>query len=151
VKKDMTLKKDNISEIYLAKLEKKVKLSEYTSGISAGFPSPADDYIDRELDLNEYLIDHPASTFFVRVIGDSMINAGMKSGDLIIVDRALEATHNKIVLAIIEGEFTVKRYVKRGKKIFLVPENENYDEIEIKENMDFQVWGVVTTVIHKMK
>lgn len=147
----MNIKKGNISEIYLAKLEKKVKLPEYTSGISAGFPSPADDYIDRELDLNEYLINHPAATFFVRVIGDFMINAGMNSGDLIVVDRSLEAIHNKIVLAIIEGEFTVKRYVKRGKKIFLKPENENYDEIEIKKHMDFQVWGVVTTVIHDVK
>jgi len=151
VKKNKTLKRDNVSEIYLVKLEKKVKLPDYTSGISAGFPSPADDYIDRELDLNEHLIDHPASTFFVRVIGDSMINAGMNSGDLIIVDRSLETTNNKIVLAIIEGEFTVKRYVKRKGKIFLIPENENYDEIEIKENMDFQVWGVVTTVIHEVK
>jgi len=142
---------DGISEIYGLSVDKRIELPEYLSSINAGFPSPADDYVDKRLDLNELLIKHPASTFFVRVIGDSMINAGIYSGDLLVVDRAIEPTNNKIVLAVVDGEFTVKRYVIRKNKIFLVPENENYPEIEINEDMNFEVWGVVTNVIHEVK
>lgn len=148
---ELKKKKDNISELYLASGDSRLSIPEFLSGISAGFPSPADDYVDKHLDLNEYLIRHPAATFYVRVTGDSMINAGIQSGDLLVVDRALEPAHNRIVLAVVMGEFTVKRLVKRDGAVFLVPENPAYEEIEIMPDMDFEVWGVVTNVIHEVK
>jgi len=116
--------------------------------VKAGFPSPADDFIDRNLDLNEYLIKHPSATFFVKVEGDSMVQAGIHSGDILIVDRSLEAENNKVIIAFLEGEFTVKRLKKKDKKLYLLAENENFEPIEITEDMDFEVWGVVTYVIH---
>jgi DNA polymerase V len=118
------------------------------SPISAGFPSPAEDHIDQSLDLNKFLIKHPAATFFVRVEGESMMGAGISSGDLIIVDRALQAKNNSIVLALVNGEFTIKRIKKTGTTVSLVPENQKYKEIEITPDMDFEIWGVVTYVIH---
>ncbi len=127
-----------------------VSLPLYSSWISAGFPSPAEDYIDRRLDLNEFLIKHPAATFFLKVSGDSMIRAGIFSGDILIVDRALEPGHNKIVVAAVDGEFTVKRLRKTTDRVFLVPENKEYPVTEIKKGMDFEVWGVVTFVIHSL-
>lgn len=118
--------------------------------ISAGFPSPAEDYIDKRLDLNEYLIKHPSATFFVRVEGDSMINAGIHHGDILIVDRSLEAAHKTIIVAVINGELTVKRMHKINDTLYLLPENDNFEAITIREEMDFQVWGVVTHVIHSI-
>lgn len=120
----------------------------FTARISAGFPSPADDYIDRKLDLNEYLIKHPAATFFVRVQGDSMIDAGIHSGDILIVDRALEPADGKIVIAVLYGELTVKRIKKTKTKLSLLPENPAFKPIEITPEMGLEVWGVVTHVIH---
>ena len=122
----------------------------YISGVRAGFPSPAEDYIEKRLDLNEYLVKHPAATFYVRVEGDSMIGAGIQSGDILIVDRSLEPAHNKIIVAIVDGEFTVKRLLFRGKRIILAPENDNYEDLEITDGIDFAVWGVVTSVIHEV-
>ena len=117
--------------------------------VPAGFPSPADDYIERKLDLNAYLIKHPAATFFVRVIGDSMSGAGIHSGDMLIVDRSLEPSDNKIVIARLEGELTVKRIRKRREKLLLLPDNDHYEPVEVHEEMHFEVWGVVTAVIHR--
>lgn len=122
----------------------------YRSTISAGFPSPADDFIDRRLDLNGYLIKHPSATFFVRVNGNSMIGCGISSGDLLIVDRSLEPKDNSVIVAFLNGEFTVKRIRMKGKKISLVPENTQYKPIQISEDMDFQVWGIVICVIKKL-
>jgi len=102
-----------------------LKLPLFLSSVKAGFPSPADDFVETRLDLNEYLIDHPEATFFVRVSGDSMIRAGIHTGDILIVDRSLEPKNNDIVIAIIDGEFTVKRLKKYGDRVFLVPENPN--------------------------
>lgn len=123
----------------------------FLSSVAAGFPSPADDYLDSDLDLNKFLISHPAATFFVRVSGESMIDANIHPGDVLIVDRALEPSHRAIVVAVINGEFTVKRVVRKGKKIFLVPENRVFPLMEVTEDEDFQVWGVVTYVIHRAK
>ncbi|MFA6915426.1 MAG: translesion error-prone DNA polymerase V autoproteolytic subunit [Parachlamydiales bacterium] len=120
-----------------------------TSSVQAGFPSPADDHIERQLDLNELLIQHPAATFYVRVEGDSMLNASINSGDILIVDRALTPIPGKIIIAILNGEFTVKRFTKKNTKIVLVAENPAYPDIQIQEGSDFQIWGVVTYVIHK--
>ena len=121
----------------------------FTAAVQAGFPSPAEDYLDKTLDLNELLISHPAATFFVRVAGDSMQGAGIFSGDTLVVDRSLEAADNKIVVAIVSGEFTVKRLKIKEGRISLIPENPHYPILEVKEGSDFQVWGVVTYVIHK--
>jgi len=140
----------SITKIYPFESKIKHELPLYTARISAGFPSPADDYLDKKLDLNEYLIKHPASTFFVRVDGDSMIDAGIHSGDILIVDRALEPTGNSIVIAVIDGDLTVKRIKKTNDKLFLLAENPNYPLIEIKPDMSFEVWGVVSYVIHKV-
>jgi DNA polymerase V len=116
--------------------------------VSAGFPSPADDYLEGTLDLNQHLIKHEAATFFVKVKGDSMIGAGIHSGDLLIVDRALEPTDNSVVIAVVNGELTVKRLCKRNGHLMLVPDNGNYQPLHITECTDFEVWGVVTHVIH---
>lgn len=112
--------------------------------VSAGFPSPADDYLERRIDLNEHLIRHPAATFFVRVAGDSMKGAGIFDGDLLIVDRAAEVTSGCIVVARVHDEFTLKRVRKVGSRVFLDPENEKYQPIEVTEGSDFEVWGRVT-------
>ncbi len=121
----------------------------FSCSVAAGFSSPADDYVDRTLDLNELIIAHPAATFFVRVKGDSMRDAGIHCGDLLVVDRSLEAVSGRIVVAILHSEFTVKRFVVEGTKILLVPENPAYSTIHVPRESDFQVWGTVTYVIKK--
>lgn len=118
--------------------------------VSAGFPSSAENFVENSLDLNDLLIEHPSATFYVRVIGNSMIKAGINSGDILIVDRSLSFTNNKIAIVRINDEFTVKRIKMEGTKIFLIAENDEYKAIEIKSDMDVEVWGVVTFVIHKM-
>ncbi len=138
-----------ILEIYTAKAATPLPLPIYAANVQAGFPSPAEEYLDKTLDLNELLIAHPAATFFVRVAGDSMQNAGIFSGDILVVDRSLEPADNKIIIAIVGSEFTVKRLKIREGRISLVPENPAYPILEMKEESDFQVWGVVTYVIHK--
>lgn len=124
------------------------KLPLYTSCVSAGFPSPADDHTESALDLNEYLIQHPTATFFVRVSGESMINAGIHPNDILIVDRSIETVSGKIVIAVLNGELTVKRYLLKGSGIILMPENENFSPIQVQESDEFSIWGVVTSVIH---
>jgi DNA polymerase V len=116
--------------------------------VPAGFPSPADDYIEGKLDLNKHLIKHPAATFFVRVEGDSMIGAGIHSGDLLIVDRSVEPMDKSVVIAVQNGELTVKRIRKRRGKLYLMPDNEDYEAVQIEEGTDFEVWGVVMHVVH---
>ncbi len=118
--------------------------------VSAGFPSPADDYIENSLDLNKHLIKHPAATFFVSVKGDSMIDAGIHSGDILIVDRSLDVTDKRVVIAVVNGEFTVKRIRMIEKKIYLLPENSDFRPTEIDDSVDFTIWGVVTNVIHRL-
>lgn len=121
----------------------------YYESVVAGFPSPAEDYIEQSLDLNEYLIKDPAATFFVRVEGNSMINAGIFPNDILIVDRSLEPRHNQIIIGIIDGEFTVKRLCIQGLKVLLKAENTAFEAIEITRDTDFRVWGVVTNVVHQ--
>ena len=139
-----------VTEIISARTSLDCALPLFVSEVPAGFPSPAEDYIDKKLDLNEYLIRHPAATYFVRVSGDSMQGAGIHSGDLLIVDRSLEARHKHVVIAVYRGELTVKRLHKLKQKIFLMPENSNYAPIEISPDEDFEIWGVVTYVIHAL-
>ena len=135
-------------EIYIPNLGTTQKLPYFDGGVSAGFPSPAEDYKHSKLDLNNLLIEHPSATYYVRVNGDSMLGAGILNGDLLIVDRSLEVTNNCIVVAYIDGEFTVKRIKKINNKMFLQPENKNHQAIEITESMDFELFGVVAHAIH---
>lgn len=120
----------------------------YSSHVKAGFPSPADDYIESYLDLNTRLIKHPAATFFVTASGDSMTGAGIHSGDMLIVDKSLNAMHGKIVIAAINGELTVKRLSRLKGRVQLLPENNQYQPIDITDEHDLVIWGVVTHVIH---
>lgn len=137
-------------KLEICKAIRSLPLPFFLNEVPAGFPSPAENYLE-DLDLNQLLISHPAATFFVRVSGESMRDAHIHSGDVLVVDRALEPKHRDIVVAILYGEFTVKRILRKGDKIFLAPENRNYLPIEISEEADFQVWGVVTYVIHKTR
>jgi DNA polymerase V len=127
-----------------------LKLPLFGSQVPAGFPSPADDHLESELDLNEYLIDHPSGTFFVRAKGDSMQQAGIFDKDLLIVDRSLTPKHNDIVIAAVGGELTVKRLCVKHGKPWLLPANPDYRPIQIKEGSELYVWGVVIHAIHRM-
>ena len=126
-------------------------LALYTSHVSAGIPSPADDHVDDVLDLHELLIKHPESSYYVRVDGDSMIDAGIHAGDILIVEYTPEARHGQIVIAAVDGELTVKRYYINAGKICLVAENPKYDPIEIGANTRFQLWGVVTGLVRQFR
>lgn len=136
---------------FLADGDKPFELPLYSSSVRAGFPSPADDYIERKLDLNTHLIHHPAATFFVKASGDSMKNVGIQSGDMLIVDRSLEATHGRIVIAAIDGELTVKRLSRHQGKVKLLAENRAYPSIDITDEQELVIWGVVTHVIHQVR
>jgi len=127
----------------------KLQLPLFNNLVPAGFPSPADDYMEGKIDLNQKLIQHPDSTFFVKVTGDSMTGAGIFPDDIIIVDRQQQAKQGDIILACLDGEFTVKQLSKKAGKIALIPASPNYQPIQIEEDQVFQVWGVVTFVIHK--
>ena len=116
-------------------------------GISAGFPSPADDFKEIRISLDRELVKNRDATFYARVSGESMENAGLSNGDLIIIDRSLQAENNKIAVCFLDGEFTVKRIIKKGEKLFLKPENNRYKEVEINENNELLIWGIVTYVI----
>ena len=142
------LHKTKVLEFYTAEVGIALKTPYFEDGVSAGFPSPATDYMDAKLDLNDLLVEHPSATYYVRVIGDSMIGAGITSGDLLVVDKSLEVTNNCIVVAYLDGEFTVKRIKKTKTKMFLQAENKNYKPIEITKEMDFEVFGVVAHAIH---
>jgi DNA polymerase V len=122
----------------------------YSHSVSAGFPSPTDDHIRGKFDLNEYLIKRPAATFFVRASGNSMIGAGIHDGDILIIDRSLEAKNGKVVIAAIDGLLTVKRLMTINSKIWLMPENKDYQPIEITQANETIIWGVVTSVIHTL-
>lgn len=136
---------------YTPHWEQLVPLPLVGNRVKAGFPSPADDYIEDKLDLNEYLVAHPNATFYVRVSGESMINAGIQDGDTLVVDRSLEAKNNDVVVATINGEFTVKRLVYQGSQPWLMPCNPAFKAIKITEDMESIVWGVVTSVVHKFR
>ncbi len=137
-----------VTGIYGLDQSTKLELPLFSSRVPAGFPSPGDDYIDQTLDLNE-LVKHPSDTFLVKVEGDSMINAGIHDGDILVVDRALEADNNKVVVANLDGELTVKRLSIKDTSVLLMPDNPKYEPIEIRPLSDFRIMGVVTFVIHK--
>lgn len=140
----------NIDAVYAPDLSTRYALPIFLGRLPAGFPSPADDYLEGKLDLNRHLIKHPAATFFVRVTGDSMIGAGIHSGDLLVVDRSLEPSDKNVVVAVLDGELTVKRLFKQNGVLRLLPENLNYQPIEITAQQTIEIWGVVTSVIHAL-
>jgi len=121
----------------------------FSNAVQAGFPSPAEDHMDMDLNLNDHLVQNPSATFCVKAIGESMKDAGIQSGDIMIVDKSLQPKNRSIVLAVIDGEFTVKRVNINNRQLYLMPENSDFSPIKITEEMDFKVWGVVTYIIHK--
>ena len=119
-------------------------------GISAGFPSPADDFKEIRISLDKELVKNEEATFYARVSGDSMQGAGLENGDLLIIDRSIEPSNNKIAVCFVDGEFTVKRIKIESKKLYLIPENKKYSPIEINEENELIIWGIVTYVIKKL-
>jgi len=122
----------------------------FDTGISAGFPSPAEDFKQERLSLDNELIKNKEATFFARVSGQSMIDAGLSDNDLLVIDRSLSPAHNKIAVCFLDGEFTVKRLKVEKEEVWLQPENKNYQPIKITEENDFVIWGIVTNVIKKV-
>jgi len=122
----------------------------FDTGISAGFPSPAEDFKQERLSLDNELIKNKEATFFARVSGQSMIDAGLSDNDLLVIDRSLSPAHNKIAVCFLDGEFTVKRLKVEKDEVWLQPENKNYQPIKITEENDFVIWGIVTNVIKKV-
>lgn len=136
--------------LFRAEVTTRLRLPLYQARVTAGFPSPADDYLEGTLDLNRHLVRHPAATFFVRVSGDSMVGVGIHPGDLLVVDRALEPADGRVVIAVLNGELTVKRLRLQEEKVWLEAANPAYPPIAITDCMDFEVWGVVSHVIHDL-
>jgi DNA polymerase V len=122
----------------------------FSGKVAAGFPSPADDYVEKNLDLNELLVQKPAATFFVRAQGESMLGAGIHPNDILVVDRSIEAVSGKIVICALNGELTVKRLARNNEQWQLKAENPDYPDIVIYEELDMVIWGVVTNVIHAL-
>jgi len=148
--KAIRIPEEEIGKVYSYLENDFYRLPFYQSTISAGFPSAGEDQVEERLDLNALLIKHPAASFFLRVSGNSMIQAGIHDGDILIVDRSLPPVDGKIVIASINGELTVKRLKIAGKQLQLVPENNAYEPINITGEEDLRLWGVVTNVIHKL-
>jgi DNA polymerase V len=135
--------------IFAPDLGTRYSLNYFQQPVSAGFPSPAEDHLDGKLDLNRHYIKNPAATFFVRVAGDSMMGAGIHNGDLLIVDRSLEPLSGCVVIAVINGEHTVKRLHREGDRLLLLAENADYAPIVVSELEELHIWGVVTCVLHQ--
>lgn len=128
----------------------KIPLPLFNGKVAAGFPSPADDYVEKNLDLNELLVQKPAATFFVRAQGESMLGAGIHPNDILVVDRSIDAVTGKIVICALNGELTVKRLERENEQWQLKAENPDYPDIIIHEELEMVIWGVVTNVIHPL-
>jgi DNA polymerase V len=139
-----------VASIFKTDSYTKYRVPLYLNPVAAGLPTPTEDYIEGKIDLNRHLVKHPDSTFLVRVVGESMQDAGIHPRDLLVVDRSLEAISGKVVIAVVDGELTVKRLRKHRNKLWLMPENPNFQPIEIGENVELHIWGVVTNVIHAL-
>ena len=141
------LHKTELLEFYTASTDASVEIPVFEGGVSAGFPSPAQDFSEHSIDLNLALLKNPASTFFSRVSGDSMKDLGIHDGDLLVVDKSLEPVDEKIAVCYIDGDFTLKKIKIEKDVVWLVPGNENYEPIKVTEENNFVVWGIVTFVI----
>lgn len=122
----------------------------FISAVAAGFPSPADDFMEGTLNFNEYLVRHPAATFCVRVSGNSMIGAGVFPNDILVVDRSIKPNHGHVVIAALDGDLTVKRLMRENGRFYLFADNESFKPIEIKDGDDLTIWGVARYVIHAL-
>jgi DNA polymerase V len=127
----------------------KLPLQFADKGVRAGFPSPAQDFLEHSLDFNRDMVKNPESSFYARVVGSSMIDEGINSGDLLLIDRSVEAKNGTLAVCAVDGEFTLKRISKSGDKLYLMPANSNFKPIEIKPEQNFEVWGVVLYIIKK--
>jgi len=136
-------------DIYSASYATNMELPMLPFEVSAGFPSPALDFVDISIDLNKHLIDHPSATYYGRVQGESMKDAGINDGDLIIIDKSLEPSNGKIAVCYLDGEFTLKRILIKIDGLWLMPENEQYKPIKIEENNNLVIWGIITYIIKK--
>jgi DNA polymerase V len=134
-------------DIYPASYGVRVELPLAQGGIVAGFPSPAQDFLDHSIDLNAYLVKNREATFYGRVKGDSMINAGIADGDLLVIDKSVEPENGKIAVCYVEGEFTVKRIKIQDNRCWLMPENDDFQPIEVLPDNQFMIWGIVLHVI----
>lgn len=139
-----------IAAVYAFNRQGELKRPLFACSVSAGFPSPAEDYIEGRLDLNELMVANPAATFFVRVAGDSMVGAGIHHNDILVVDRSLEPIGNKVVIAVVNGELTVKRLIREGEGFYLKAENSDYPDIHMREGSTCEIWGVVSFVVHSL-
>tara|TARA_Y100001935_G_scaffold25881_1_gene19285 strand:- start:23 stop:415 length:393 start_codon:yes stop_codon:yes gene_type:complete len=125
-------------------------LTFYKEAVECGFPSPARDFTEGTIDLNEELIPHPNATFIVRARGDSMIGSGIYPGDLLIVDRSLSPRNGSIIIAVLDGELSVKGLELNNDQVTLSSSNPNYSDVIVSEEMDFTIWGVCTNVVHNL-
>ncbi len=148
--KQMQLHKSNTLTLFAPKTHNNSGAHFFDAGISAGFPSPTEDVKEQRLSLDRELVKNKEATFFARVSGQSMIGAGLDDNDLLVIDRSLEPTHNKIAVCFLDGEFTVKRLKVNAEGIWLQPENPNYPIIKITSDNNFVIWGIVTNVIKKV-
>ena len=130
--------------------ESNIRIPFFDQGVSAGFPSPALDFMENSIDMNKALAENPLATFFIKVEGNSMIDAGIENQDVLVVDRSLEPENNKVAICFIDGEFTVKRIKAENNQLWLMPENKAYQPILVTEENQFWVWGIVTYVIKKI-
>ena len=144
------MKSNDLEYIGQVEIGRYLPLVWFASKVPAGFPSPAEDYMEGRVDLNEELIQHPHATFLLRVSGDSMIGAGIMPGGTLVVDRSIEPVHGKVVIAVLDGQLTVKRLYKRQGQIKLMSENPNYRPIKVSDEQDLKIWGVVTNVINSL-
>jgi DNA polymerase V len=146
----MSVKKETVLTFYRPDFESDLRIPYIKEGVSAGFPSPATDFLGNDIDLNKELCKNPLATFYIKVKGNSMINAGIRDKDILIVDRSLEPQNNKIAVCFIDGEFTVKRIKLEDNCLYLMPENPNYQPIKVTEENELVIWGMVTYVIKSM-
>lgn len=137
-------------EIHKIDISSNLPLQYADEGIKAGFPSPAQDYLEQAIDLNKELIRHPASTFYGRVVGDSMRDEGIEEGDILVIDKSLELLDDDLAVCFIDGEFTVKRVRLEPDAAWLVPSNSNYPPIKVTKDNEFMVWGIVTYTIKRI-
>jgi DNA polymerase V len=146
----MSIKKNQKLTFYIPNFESELKIPFINDGVSAGFPSPAADFMENNIDLNKELSENPLATFYIKVKGNSMIDAGISDKDVLVVDRSLEPQNNKIAICFIDGEFTVKRIQLQKDCLYLMPENPNYAPIKVTQENQLIIWGIVTYVIKRV-
>nr|WP_315258056.1 translesion error-prone DNA polymerase V autoproteolytic subunit [uncultured Flavobacterium sp.] len=146
----MSIKKEQKLTFFSPDFESEIQIPYITEGVSAGFPSPAADFMETCIDLNKELSENPLATFYIKVKGNSMIDAGINDKDVLVVDRSLEPQNNKIAICCIDGEFTVKRIQLEKDCLYLMPENQSYEPIKVTEENQLIIWGMVTYVIKKV-